>query len=168
MEHDFTFAGAELIETLFERSQGFIPLPSSAIASESGLDGLDEVLIPKRFGQELHGTTLHRLNGHGDVRVCRDEDDRHLPICDGKVTLKLKPASSWQSNVEYLARRTIRRSGCQEVGNRGKFPSMQADRPQQAPDGVAKLGIVVDDQHAWILVNHPRSCVKGSAFFPLE
>ena len=49
MEHDFTLAGTKTFETLLQPSQSSITLPSSAIASKSGLDGLNEVLISKRF-----------------------------------------------------------------------------------------------------------------------
>src|SRR5262245_38244369 len=41
---------------------------------------------------------------------------------------------------------------------------MQADSPQQPRDRVAKLGIVIDNQHAWGLVTHPGSCIEGSAY----
>jgi hypothetical protein len=34
---------------------------------------------------------------------------------------------------------------------------MQADRLQEQGDRGAKLGIVIDDQHAWIVVRHAES-----------
>src|SRR5262245_58942154 len=101
LEHDFTFARTEAVETLPERSQGSITLPSGPIASKPGLNCLNKVLISERFCQELYGTTLHRLHGHRDVGVRCDEDDRHRPVCRGKVTLKFKTASSWHSHVEH-------------------------------------------------------------------
>jgi hypothetical protein len=33
--------------------------------------------------------------------VRRNEDDRHLPVCRGKVALKVKTASTRHSHVEY-------------------------------------------------------------------
>src|SRR5262245_3264148 len=103
MEHDLTLTGAERVETLSECSQSPITLPSSAIAGESGFDGLNEVLITERLCQELDGTALHRLHGHRDVGVRCDKDNRHLPICRGKVALKLKTTSPRHSHVEYEA-----------------------------------------------------------------
>jgi hypothetical protein len=41
---------------------------------------------------------------------------------------------------------------------------MQADRPQEQGDRGAKLGIVIDDQHAWIVVRHAESCLGGLQF----
>src|SRR5215469_5416418 len=107
MEHDFTLAGTETVETLPKCSQRSIALPPSTIASESGLDGLNEILISERFCQELYGTTFHRLHGHRDVGVRCDENDRHLPVRRGKVTLKFKTASSRHSHVEYQASRAV-------------------------------------------------------------
>src|SRR5262249_30987564 len=100
MEHDLTLAAAERVETFPERSQSPITLPSDAIASKSGFDGLNEVLITERFCQELYGTALHCLHGHRDVGVRCNEDNRHLPICRGKVALKLKTASPRHSHIE--------------------------------------------------------------------
>src|SRR5215831_3461721 len=164
MEHDLSLAGTERVETLSEPSQSLITLPSGSVARESRLDSLNKVLVTERFCQELHGTALHCLDGHRHVGVRCDEDDRHLPLCRSKIALKLEAASPRHSHVEYQAGWAVRRIGLQEIGNRRKFAGMQADRPQQPRDRVAKLGIVIDDQHAWSLVKHPESSTKGSGF----
>src|SRR5262245_2990545 len=108
MEHDLTLTRAERVETPPERRQSPITLPSGTIASQSGFNGLNEILITERLCQELDGAALHRLHGHRDVGVRCDEDNRHLPICRGKVALKLKTASPWHSHVEDQASRTVR------------------------------------------------------------
>ena len=51
--HDLALAGAERFETLPEPTQGPITLPTGTIASEAGLDGVEEVLITERFCEEL-------------------------------------------------------------------------------------------------------------------
>ena len=168
LDHDLPLAGAERFETLPEPIQGPITLPTGTIASEAGLDGVEEVLITERFCEELYGTALHRLHGHRDVAMRCDEDDRHLPVRRGKVALKLKAASPRHSNVEHQASRAVREVGIQKIGNRRKLLGMQADRPQQTPNRVAKLGIVIDDQDAGVRVTIPGPRFKGSASFPLE
>src|SRR5215469_13539207 len=112
-------------------------LTSGTIASESGLDGFNKVLISERFCQKFYSATLHSLPSHRDIGVRCDEDDRYLSIRRGKVTLKLKTASPRHSHVEHQASRTIRRFGLQEIGNGRKFLGMQAHGPQQPPNGVA-------------------------------
>ena len=87
-----------------------------------------------------------------------DEDDRHLPVRRGKVPLKLKAASPRHSNVEHQASRAVREVGIQKLGNRRKLLGMQADRPQQTSNRVAKLGIVIDNQDAGVRVTHP--CIR--------
>src|SRR5262245_16103919 len=155
MEQDLTLTGAECVETLPERSQGPITLPSARIAGQSGCDRLNEILITERLCQKLYGAALHRLHGHRDVGVRCDKDNRHLPICRGKVALKLKTTSPRHSHVEYEAGRAVRGIALQEIRNGRKFLGMQADCPQQPPDRGAKLGIIIDDQHAWSIVTHP-------------
>src|SRR5262249_7861678 len=163
VEHDLTLAQAERLETLSERRRGRLTLPSGTIASKSGPDRVNELLITERLCQELHRTALHRLHGHRHVGVRCDENDRYLPVRRGKVALKLEAASPRHSHVEYDASRAVWRIGLQKIGNSRKFPSLQANRPQQPSDRVAKLGIVIDDQHGWSLVTHPGSCIEGSA-----
>jgi hypothetical protein len=52
-----------------------------------------------------------------------------LPVRHGKVTLKLKTASSWCSHVEYRANRAAQWLGLDEIGNGRKLSSMHAERP---------------------------------------
>ena len=157
-----------VVETLPERSQGPVALPTGTIASEAGLDSIEEFLITERFCEELNGTALHRLHGHRDVGVRCNEDDWHLPVRRGKIALKLETASPRHSHVEHQTSRSVRQLGLEKIGNRRKLLGIQADRPQQPHDRVAKLGIVVDDQDAGLRVRHPRTLHKGSAFFLLE
>src|SRR5215470_3523075 len=122
-----------------------IPLATGTIASEPGLDSLEKILISERFGEEFYGAALHRLHGHRNVSVRCDEDDRHLPVCRGKVALKLETTSLRHSNVEHQASRAVRRGGIEKIGNRRKLLAMQADRVQKPPDRLAKVGIVIND-----------------------
>src|SRR5215469_14715696 len=124
MEHDVTLARAERVETFPERSQCPFTLPTGTIASEAGLDGIKQVLISERFGEELNRAALHRLHGHRHVGMRCDEDDRHLPVRSRKVALKLKTAWPWHSDVEYEARGPLRRIGPEKIGNRRKLPGM--------------------------------------------
>ena len=155
LNHDLSLARAERFKTLPEGIQGPITFATRTIASEARLHRIEEILIPERFCEELYCPALHRLYGHRDVPVRRDEDDRHFPVCRGKVSLQLKAASPWHSNVEHEATRTIPRIGIQKVGNGRKLLCVQADRPQQTPNRVAKLGIIIDDQDVRLRVMHP-------------
>ena len=149
-------------------TQGLVTLPTGTIASEARLDGIEQILITEWLGKELYGTALHGLDGHRDVGVRGDENDRQLPVRRGKVALKLKAACPRHSNVEHQASRAVRGDGIQEIGNTGKQLRMQADGPQQTSDRVTKLRIVINDRDARVRVRHPWSLRKGSALFPLE
>src|SRR5215471_5619176 len=124
MEHDVTLAGTERVVTFPERGQCPFTLPSGTIASEARLNGIKQVLITERFGEELYRTALHCLHGHRYIRVRCHEDDRYLPVCSGKLALKLKAASPRHSHVEYQASRALRRIGLEKIGDGRKFPRM--------------------------------------------
>src|SRR5262249_18796878 len=103
MEHDVPLAGAKRVEALPERSQCPLALSTVAIASEAGIDGVKQILITEWLCEELQGTALHRLHRHRHVGVRCDENDRHLPVCSGKLALKLKTTSPRHPHIEYEA-----------------------------------------------------------------
>ena len=43
---------------------------------EGLLDSIEQFLIPKGFGEKLHRSVLHGPDGHRDVPMAGDEDDR--------------------------------------------------------------------------------------------
>src|SRR5262249_22597731 len=80
-------SGHELHDLLLALRQGreigahggvrLILLASRAVASKRELHSVEHVLIAEWLGQEFEGAGLHRPDRHGDVAVCRDEDDRN-------------------------------------------------------------------------------------------
>src|SRR4030095_12372289 len=160
-DHDLALAGAKCRETPVARSQCPAALPTRTTAREPGLHSIEKFLITERFCEELNGTPLHRLHGHWDVRVRCNEDDWHLPVRRGKITLKLEAALPRHSHVEHQASRSVRQLGLGKIGNRRKLLDVQADRAQESHDRVAKFGIVVDDHDEGVLFTHPRIMHKG-------
>src|SRR5260370_22904656 len=124
MQHDLALARAERVETLAERSQGPINLPAGTSAREAGTHRVKKILITERLCKELYRTTLHRLHGHWHVGMGCDEDDRHLPVCAGKVALKLKTASPRHSHVEHQTSGALREIGLAKIVNSRNLPRM--------------------------------------------
>ncbi|BAL08602.1 hypothetical protein BJA01nite_38230 [Bradyrhizobium japonicum] len=161
MEHDLSLAGAERVETPPYCSHHPITLTSGTIASETGIDGVKQILISEWLCKELYRTALHCLHSHRHVGVGCDEDDRHLPVCGDKFALKIETASPRHSYVEHQASRTIRRIGLEKIGNRRKLSGIQADCPQQSRDRIAKFGIIIDNQDTGICLTHSRYPALG-------
>jgi len=49
-------------------------------------------LIAERLGQELDRSTLYRPDGHRDVTVSGDENDRNLNVRRRELSLKIETA----------------------------------------------------------------------------
>src|SRR3974390_3606068 len=96
-DHALTLAGAERVEALPDHIQCFLALPPRTIAREAGLDGVEQVLLAERFGEELDGPSLHRLHRHRDVAVRRNEDDRQFPVRRRKGALQIETAATRHS-----------------------------------------------------------------------
>ena len=93
---------------------------AGTVLRDAELDRVQQILIAKRFGQELDRTPLHGPNRHRDIGVAADEDNRQAGFCLGQFLLKLKPALSRQPDVENQAPREIRRDAIAEFLDRGK------------------------------------------------
>src|SRR5262249_47331998 len=117
LDDDLALPGAQRFEALPQRRQVLFILPSCTIARQADLNGIEEVLIAERLGQELDGPSFHRLHRHRDVAVTGDEDDRDLPVCSGELTLEIEAALAGQSDVEYKAVGAIRRIGPKKLGD---------------------------------------------------
>src|SRR5882672_9921321 len=117
LNHDLALPGAQRLEAFPEGGQSSFILPPSAIAREAEPNGVEEILITERLGQELNGTTLHRLHRHRDVAVPCDEDDWKVPVRRSELALKLETALPRQSHVKDQTTGAIWRIDLEKVGN---------------------------------------------------
>jgi hypothetical protein len=104
------------------------------------------LLFPEGLRQELNGARLHCRRGHRNVAI----SDRECAVRRREITLKIQSALPWQPYVEERTGGAVGRVGSREVGNRRKQPRIQAHGAQEPSERLAKLLIVVDDDHARI------------------
>jgi hypothetical protein len=110
-------ARGKQLESIPELIKGLSAFSAGAIARKTVLDGVQKVLIAERLRQELDGARLHRLHGHRNIAVRRDEDDRELPIGRTNLALELDAASSRHSHVDDQADRALGQLSLEEIGN---------------------------------------------------
>src|ERR1700722_3481952 len=130
LNHDLAFPGAQRAKACLELGQCLLALPTRTIASEADLNGVEEVLIAKRLGQELDGAALHRLHRHRDIAVPGDEDNRELSVRRRQLALKIKTALVRQSDVEDQTGRASRRTGFEKLRDGRKQPRIHVERSQ--------------------------------------
>src|SRR5262245_15431267 len=88
--HDLTLALRERLVELAKRIHpgSFLQCPGAAF--ERMPDGVHEHVVVERLGEELGGSSLHRLDTRRNVAVSRDEDDWHLRPIDRDALLNLQ------------------------------------------------------------------------------
>src|SRR5262249_51990846 len=120
LNHDLALPGAQSSESFPEGNQGLFVFPTHLVARQAELNGVEEILIAERLGQELDGPSFHDLHGHRYVAVSRDEDDRDLPVGRIELALKTKAALAGHSDIENQTRAAIRWIGLPEDRNWAK------------------------------------------------
>src|ERR1700686_146722 len=91
---------------------------SNSVLLQSHMNGIHQVLVVKRFDQEVDGSSLHGFNAHRDVAMCGDEDNRNPDIRLTQLTLKVDAANSWQSYVQNQAARSLWAVTCEKFERR--------------------------------------------------
>src|ERR1700722_18817554 len=129
----------------------------STIAVDRIPDRVQQVLLTKRLAEELYGSSLHRLDCHGDVAVASDENDGQMNIGLFELALQVEAASSGDSHIEHDASRHIRQRGTYEILRRRECPYAKAFRTNQAAEPFADARVVIDDiHHRQIFFGHLR------------
>src|SRR5258708_6940896 len=83
-------------------------LASRPVAIQSLVDRVQQVLVPKGLGQELHRSGFHGLHRHRNISVTGDEDDGNLDARVSQLALKFKTIDSRKSHVQDKAAWPIR------------------------------------------------------------
>ncbi len=146
LDHDLALTRRQRAKTISQLSCSFLALAPSAIAGEARFYCVEELLVAEWLGKKFDGTSLHRLYGHGNIAVGREEDDWKLLVCLRELPLKVEPASPRHSDIHDEAGRPLLGRGLlKKFGDGRELPRVQSDGPQETADRVAKLWIVVDD-----------------------
>src|ERR1700737_732859 len=142
-----TFAWSQRSQAALEFGDLGLRQTSNAVFFQRHLNGIEQILVVERFNKEFHGSSLHGFDAHRDVAVRRDEENRNADVGLVQLTLKIDSADSRQSHVEDQTARNLRSVSREEFGRRSERFHWQADRSQQAPDGVPDGGIIVHNEN---------------------
>jgi hypothetical protein len=144
--HHLKLTRCKRLQLGFQLGHAFISLPPLAIALQCVGDGVKQVLVAERLGQEIDRARFHGPHRHGDVAMRGDEDDGYLNIGFDQLALKIEAASLWQPDVEHEAAGNFRQRGLQHFRRRSEDFDAQADRAKETAQGFAEGGVVVDHQ----------------------
>src|SRR5207245_3975892 len=134
----------ERLEARPQRGDCLFVLQPCAISCKAQLDGVQQVLIAERLGQELDRSSLYRLDGHRDVPVSGDKDDRNVNIRRRQLSLKIETTSPGQPDIEHEASGAVRAPLVQEFGNRSQGLGLHADGSDQTAERLADSRVVID------------------------
>ena len=106
-------------------------LPLMAVRLDGGADGLEEILVVDRLGEEINRAALHGAHAHRDVAVAGEEDDRDLAAPGDQRLLQLQAVQARHRHVQHQAAGCVRIVLIEELLRRGERDRIQPGRPQQ-------------------------------------
>jgi len=114
----------------------------------------EQVLVAKRFGQEVDGPGFHGAHRHRDVAVARDENDGHRRIHLGQFLLQLQPAQARELDIEHQAAGGLGTRAGQKLVGGGKRQDVQPHGAEQIAQTLAHGLVVINDTDAWVVFSH--------------
>jgi hypothetical protein len=121
------------------------------------LNRIQQILVAKGFRQELDCSRFHGTHGHGNIAVCRDKDYGNPILGLDQLALEIKPADSWQSDVEDKAACNIRVTAVYKFRCRPEQFYVQTYRFYQPFDGATDRGIVINHENDGSGLSHLAS-----------
>src|SRR5580692_4687042 len=79
----------------------------SAVTLQSLLNCVQQVLVSEGFRQEFHGARFQCSDGHGNVSVRRNKNDRNLHSGLGQLALEIEPTHLRQPYIQNQTTRVI-------------------------------------------------------------
>src|SRR3974390_61120 len=98
--HYLTLARSKRFESLPNPGKHLVAFTSSPIVLNGQQYCLDQSLVAVGLRQKFHRASLHCLDGHRDVGVTREEDDRRAVASASKLALKIQAARSSLSYIQ--------------------------------------------------------------------
>src|SRR5262249_55003243 len=129
--HHFPLARRERLETAPKALTLRPMVASGAIAFQRSLDGIEELLFAERLGQKLDRAGFHRLHGHRDVTVSRDEDDGNTDPSVRHPLLEIETAQARHPHVEHNATGSVSAFAAEELMGGGEGFDANADRSKK-------------------------------------
>src|SRR3979490_340640 len=124
-EH-FPLAGGQGLEKHLQIQDDLLGLTPAAVPFDRGYHGIQHVLVTKWFGQEIHRSTLHGLDGHRNIAMAGHENDWNVNVRLGQFSLKVEAAQSGKPDVEHQTAGNVRQLALQHVGGRTEYLNPKA------------------------------------------
>jgi len=123
-------------------------------------DALIEARVIKGLLYEVEGSPLDREDGHIDVAMPGDQDDRQGAAALGQLALEVETRDAIEPHVRNDAATCRRGESAQELVGGAQHAGLVATPLEQHPDGVADRVLIIYDEHCRLTrhdMSHPLS-----------
>src|SRR6266446_6467027 len=98
--HDFALARGQLVVAFSQLGEATLLLASYTVAIQSLANRIQQVLVPERLGQKLHGTGFHGLHRHRNIPMTGDEDDGDSNARVSQLTLQVEAVDAGKAHIQ--------------------------------------------------------------------
>src|SRR5260221_4450659 len=118
--HDFALALAQGLVAFSQRGKVTLLAAPHAVAIQSLVDGIQQVLVFERLSQKLHSTRFHCLHRHRNISMTGDENDGNVDSCISQRALQVETVDSGKAHVQNKAAWSVRWLVAQKLFGRPK------------------------------------------------
>jgi glyoxylase-like metal-dependent hydrolase (beta-lactamase superfamily II) len=147
-------------EPLMQLDQFRPSSPGAAILLQCCADGLHEVRLLERFGQEVDCTGLDRTHGGWNVTMSRDEDNVRV-VSRRHLSLEIEPIDVGKLDVQDQARGHVRLRAGPVFRGGTQCDRMHIEAGKQVDQRCADAAVVIEDENDVVFRIHnegPSRC----------
>src|SRR5260221_1195798 len=98
--HDFALALAQGLVAMSQRGKVTALTACRAVAIQSLVDRIQQVLVFEGFSQKLHSTRFHGPHRHRNISMTGDENDGNVDSCICQLALQVETVDSGKAHVQ--------------------------------------------------------------------
>src|SRR4029077_14430784 len=105
--HNLTLSCGQCVIALLQVVDLGLSFSSGAVTLEGLVNCVQQILVPERFRQKFNGARLQCSDGHGNVSMRRDKDDRDFHAGLGQLALEIESTHLRQPYIQNQTTRFI-------------------------------------------------------------
>src|SRR5882757_7516631 len=106
--HDFALARAQGLVAFSQSGKVTLLAAPRAVAIQSLMDRIQQVLVFERLSQKLHSTRFHGPHRHRNISMTGDENDGNVDSCISQFALQVETVDSGKAHVQNKTAWSVR------------------------------------------------------------
>jgi len=168
LTHDYLLTRRQQGKSSLDIRKNSNGLPTRLIAVDAEVNGVNQFLVTKWFGQELNCTGFNRSDGHRNIPMPGNKNDGKIDAQFRQFMLEIKSVHPWESDVKDDTSRHIWQRKFKKLIGGAEGLHIELNRTNKTIERFTDGSVVVDNEHKWRALDHDATAGPSSSRYHLR